>query len=274
LNAESTWVHLWWTSLSLIALINLGALVWVVSRVRRLAPGLAEDERKMRRDLLLLSTVYTLGCAFRSVLPRADVQRICLYDTPLSSVLVGRSVATIAELCFAAEWARWLGELGQGAGVRPARLLSRSILPLIVFAETCSWSAVITTDYLGNVFEESSWMIAGGLMTVGLLSVRPQASEAARRWVSGAALGSAVYAVYLAAVDVPMYFHRWQEDEAAGRVYLGFADGLSDLAHRWAVTWRFEDWHQEMIWMSLYFSFGVWLSLALVFAPRISREAS
>jgi hypothetical protein len=42
--------------------------------------------------MLLLCAGYVFGCAFRSILPRADVQRICLFDTWLSSVVVGRSV--------------------------------------------------------------------------------------------------------------------------------------------------------------------------------------
>jgi hypothetical protein len=42
--------------------------------------------------MLLLCAAYVFGCAFRSFLPRADVQRICLFDTWLSSVVVGRSV--------------------------------------------------------------------------------------------------------------------------------------------------------------------------------------
>ena len=51
--------------------------------------------------MLLLCAAYVFGCAFRSFLPRADVQRICLFDTFWSSVVVGRSVATVAEICFA-----------------------------------------------------------------------------------------------------------------------------------------------------------------------------
>jgi hypothetical protein len=54
--------------------------------------------------MVLLCGAYVFGCAFRSFLPRADVQRICLFDTWLSSVIVGRSVATVAEVCFAAQW--------------------------------------------------------------------------------------------------------------------------------------------------------------------------
>ena len=66
--------------------------------------------------MLLLCAAYVFGCAFRSVLPRADVQRICLFDTWLSSVFVGRSVATVAEVCFAAQWMIILSQLGAMAG--------------------------------------------------------------------------------------------------------------------------------------------------------------
>ena len=66
--------------------------------------------------MLLLCAAYVFGCAFRSFLPRADVQRICLFDTWLSSVVVGRSVATLAEICFAAQWAIVLHQLGTMTG--------------------------------------------------------------------------------------------------------------------------------------------------------------
>ena len=66
--------------------------------------------------MLLLCAAYVFGCAFRSFLPRADVQRICLFDTWLSSVMVGRTVATVAEVCFAAQWAIILHQLGTMTG--------------------------------------------------------------------------------------------------------------------------------------------------------------
>ena len=62
--------------------------------------------------MLFLSAAYVFGCAFRSVLPRGDVQRICLFDTWLSQPsLVGRSVATVAEICFIIQWALVLRQL-------------------------------------------------------------------------------------------------------------------------------------------------------------------
>ena len=68
-------------------------------------------------------------------------------------------------------------------------------------------------------------------------------------------------------IDVPMYFGRWRTDTAAGTRYLPLAEGIRDAATRWIVTLRIEDWRWEMLWMSLYFSFGVWISVSLIRAP-------
>src|SRR6202035_2362933 len=94
--------------------------------------------------MLLLSAAYVFGCAFRSLLPRADVQRICLFDTWLSSVTVGRSVATVAEIAFAAQWAIFLQQLGVMTGAETTLNAAAVIVPLIVIAECFSWYAVLT----------------------------------------------------------------------------------------------------------------------------------
>lgn len=65
-----------------------------------------------------------------------------------------------------------------------------------------------------------------------------------------------------------MYWSRWLADEAQGRAYLSLADGAVDAALRRVVSLRWEDWRSEVVWMSLYFSLGVWLSLALVHVPQ------
>ena len=76
----------------------------------------------------------------------------------------------------------------------------------------------------------------------------------------------------LATIDVPMYWSRWRGDTAGGARYLAFAEGIRDAATRWVVTMRIEDWRWEMLWMSLYFSFGVWISVSLVRAPYLVQR--
>ena len=147
----------WWGMLTLVSGVNIA--VWF-ALYRELPEQPVASSASGTGLMLLLCAGYVFGCAFRSVLPRADVQRICLFDTWLSSVMVGRSVATVAELCFAAQWAVILYQLGSVTGSDTVLIAAWLILPLIVIAECCSWYAVLTTNYLGNAIENSIWAVA------------------------------------------------------------------------------------------------------------------
>jgi hypothetical protein len=86
-------VAIWWSFLVTISALNV--ILLIVLRASYLGETLGPRRVPAAIEpLLLLSAAYVLGCAFRSILPRADVQRIVLFDTWLSSVMVGRSVAT------------------------------------------------------------------------------------------------------------------------------------------------------------------------------------
>src|SRR5580692_5734058 len=253
-------VAIWWGFLLLVSAVNIAALLWLRGRYHSRGDKPAGT---WIEPLFLLCAVYVLGCAFRSILPRADVQRIVLFDTWLSSVMVGRSVATIAELCFAAQWAIVLYTLGRVANSDTAKNIAKSIVPIIVVAEIFSWSAVITTNFLGNVLENSLWTITFLLIGIALSRLVPRFRGPAQLAIAAAAAGIAAYVVFMGTVDVPMYFGRWQADLASGKDYLGLVVGLHDVATRWIVTHDIAPWRDEIAWMSLYFSMAVWGSLAL-----------
>ena len=254
-------VAIWWGFLLVVSAVNIAALLRLRARYR-FSRG-DKPAGTWIEPLLLLCAVYVLGCAFRSVLPRADVQRICLFDTWLSSVMIGRSVATVAELCFAAQWAIVLYALGKVANSDTAKNIAKAIVPIIVVAEIFSWSAVITTNFLGNVLENSLWTITFLLIGIALSRLAPRFRGPAQFAIAAAAAGIAAYVVFMATVDVPMYFGRWQADLASGKEYLGLFTGLHDVATRWIVTHDIAQWRDEIAWMSLYFSTAVWGSLAL-----------
>ena len=154
--------------------------------------------------LVLLCAAYVFGCAFRSVLPRADVQRISLLTWP-SSVFVGRSVATVAEICFVLQWAIVLYQLAKLAKAETARNIAMVIVPLILLAETFSWYAVITTNYFGNTLENSLWAVTFLLIAVALLRLLNDFRGAARLAIGVAVVGITAYWL-LVVIDVPMYF--------------------------------------------------------------------
>ncbi len=259
-----TWtnpVAVWWTFLLAVSALNIALLLGLHRSYRNKVFG---GTRVFAIEpLALLCAVYVFGCAFRSVLPRADVQRICLFDTWLSSVLIGRSVATVAELCFALQWAIVLRELAKITHSDTAKNIANLVVPLIALAECCSWYAVISTNFLGNVLENSLWTATFALIAIALLRLALNFRGPARFAITAAAAGSAGYVLFMCGVDVPMYFARWQAQLADGTHYLGLFSGLHDLATRWIVTHAIARWHHEIPWMSLYFSVAVWMSLLL-----------
>jgi hypothetical protein len=255
-------VAIWWCCLIVVSALNVA--LWFTLHTQTSKAALRTSAGVLTIEpLVLLAAIYVFGCAFRSVLPRADVQRICLFDTWLSSVMVGRTVATFAELAFAAQWAIVLRELGKISRSDTTKNIAAMIVPLIMLAETCSWYAVISTNFLGNVLENSIWTTTFALIGVALLRLLLSFHSRARAAIAAAAIGVACYVLFMSTVDVPMYFERWQADMAEGKPLLGLFAGLYDVATRWVVTHSFMPWHNEIPWMSLYFSVAVWMSLVL-----------
>ena len=261
---------LWWIFLCAVSGLNI--LAWTISAgvLSRRQSVLSTEMYASRRLQLLLSAGYVLGCAFRSVLPVYDVPRFCLFDSWLSSVVVGRSVATFAELCFATQWALLLREISRATGSVVGRAASITMVPLIAIAESFSWYSVLTTSNLGHVAEESIWGLCAALLVASLVAIWPNCKASLRPVLGMWCAAGVAYVAFMFLVDVPMYWSRWVADEASGRVYLGFSQGLLDVSQRWVVSHSWHDWKSEAVWMSLYFSVAVWFSIGLIHAPQLN----
>ena len=265
--AWSNPVARWWSLLTLVSGTNIA--LWFVLYHQLGAPplGMVPLGRLAGASgsevMLFLCAAYVFGCAFRSFLPRADVQRICLFDTWLSSVVVGRSVATVAEVCFVVQWAIVLHRFGTVAGADTVLTVAWVIVPLILIAECFSWFGVLTTNYLFNAIENSIWAVAFLAIGIGLGRLLPAVDGAVLVVLVVAIVGIAGYLAFLVTVDVPMYLGRWRAKLADGGRHLGPLEGLRDVCTRWIVTHDLAEWKDEIAWMSLYFSGAVWASLAL-----------
>lgn len=260
--AWSNPVAWWWGMLTLVSGANIA--VWFVLYQRLHGQPIGTPASASGVELmLLLSATYVFGCAFRSFLPRADVQRICLFDTWLSSVFVGRSVATVAEIAFAAQWAIILYQLGAMTGADTTIIAAWAIVPLIVVAECFSWHAVLTRNYLGNAIENSIWAVAFFIVGIGLCRLLPEFDGVVPVVLAISIIGIAGYLAFLMTVDVPMYLNRWRAETGDGSTLLTHLEGLRDVSTRWIVTHDLAEWKEEIAWMSLYFSLAVWSSLAL-----------
>jgi hypothetical protein len=272
-------VAIWTTFLAVTGVFNICLWLFMAARLARSKSTSSPRLYAVRWRQLLLSSLFVLGCAFRSFIPRADVQRICFHDAWFASVAVGRSVATVAELAFIAQWAFLLYEAARSSAPRSSKqrtvaFISRLLVPLIAVAELFSWYAVLTTNYLGNVIEESTWTVVSALVLVSFVMLWFGFDRRRRSFLEISFFLLSAYLIFMCTTEVPMYVSRYRADRAAGRSPLSLGDGLRDCWQRRVVTYRWEDWNQEIPWMSLYFSTGVWVSLSLVRAPDFESDRS
>ncbi len=257
-----TW---WWVVLTTAAVVN--AAVWFALSRRVLARAPRDEHRPALVAVVVLAGIYTLGCGSRSIVPRADVERFCLWDTWFSNVFVGRSIATIAELAFAIEGAIVLYVMSRALDFTLGKVVARAVVVLIATAECFSWYAVISTNYVGNACEESLWATSYFLVAIALAVMAWKTTGTLRKVAGASAVGAAIYVTFMVTHDVPMYLARHAEDVRHPRAFFSLADGVHDLLTRWVVTHRIEDWSAEIPWMTLYFTVAVWLSIALCLAP-------
>jgi len=269
MNDASTAVVVWWASLSALAVFNLCLLVYARQLLRTKQSMLSAELFRLRSQQWNLAALYTVGCAFRSIVPRADVQRTVLFDSWISSVAIGRSVATVAELAFVAQWALLLREISRSTGDTTIGRLGTLIVPLIAVAEICSWYGVLTTNSLGNTIEESIWALSAAVAATGFVLARPYYEQSQRRFLHAGIAAGVAYIAYMVTIDVPAYWAKYRASEALGREYTSIRDGLYVVASDWTVSWSYASWEYEIVWMSLYFSLAVWMSLYIVNAPRM-----
>lgn len=261
-------VQIWWIFLCVVAVLNIAA--WIFS-ARLLA---TRHERfftavryRQRRWMMWLSAAYVAGCAFRSFLPRIDLERICLVQSGLSNMIVGRSVATVAELCFIAQCALLLHQAGSSKNNKFVLTVSLLLIPIIVVAEASSWFAILSTNYFGHVLENSIWTFSAVLLLVSLYLLWPHSTRPQRHFLAAMMIFAIGYILFMTGVDVPMYWSRWNADQIAGVNYLSLSRGILDASQACVVDFGWDIWRMEIPWMTLYFTLAVWVSISLAHVP-------
>lgn len=252
--------HIWWALLASIGLVDV--LLWLGTAAAAPATGPYGAQH------LRLSGIYAFVCACRAMLPRIDLERTVMLDHGLSSIFLGRSGATVAEICFGIQATLALHELGGVLGLPWMQTVAPLVAVLCTVAQGFCWASVISLSHLGHVVEESLWGVAFAIVAACLILAFPHAEGGLRTLIGLSAAGCVGFVIFMARVDVPMYLSRWRAQRAEGFRPLGFAEGVRDALFRRAPTRSWTTWQPEVAWLTGYFSFAVWASLAMVWMPR------
>lgn len=287
--AWPAWSVSWYATLCCVAAIDLIAFSAALTLLK-----VSEDVvvRTYQRTLRSLSACYVFVCVYRCIFPVQYPQRFVWWDTPMSSILVIRLMATIGELCFVAQIALALSfcehEIHCITRQRWRHYFTQTValvmVVLIVVAETCSNYATATQNYLGNVLEESCWGVAFSIASPAFFLLTTSCQKLSEpvqhsSWwqrafgVSGLGLsfgiGSLAYAVYMWAVDVPTYTRLYRMQLEQDFHFQPLLHGIWNAATERNQTREEENWHYAVVWQTFYFSLAVWASILLISAPRL-----
>ena len=261
---------LWNTSLTSISIINLMILGFYCYSNRN-----SFTTKKIK--LTSLTSIFVIVCAIRSIWPRCDSNKLCFYNNIISSPLLGRGLATIAEISFSTLLVLITSIIIKDVGnssrlnLNWLNMYNWLLVPLIIIAQVCSWSGIITTDSLWNALEESIWAFFGIskaiiysiiYFTILFRTIKSSKILHLQSIIPFIIAISLMYFYFMVTVDIPMYISRSKFHNGK---YLNLKDGISDLSVCRKVSKSMKDWKEDIPWLSLYFSIAVWISLGVLF---------
>jgi hypothetical protein len=240
------------------------------------------------RQLGLMAGVFTFVCAFRSVLPRIDVSRVCWLNTPLNTPLIGRSAAMLAELAWAWQMSLVIRRVAirlrrQGALTQPVlgkyARAGNAVFALAFVAEGCSWTNLITESNFFAVIEQALWSLLFFCTGIALFYLQRCWPDSPRSYLVFITIVLCM-AIEQSFEAFALYLPRFIRDEASRRAeihshpknasssfYQSFSSGLHKLSECAVVSQDMSVWASDAPWMVGYFSVAVWTSIWLALAP-------
>ena len=263
---------LWHAGLCLVSLVNIYLCRRAIDAQRRDRP----ERSRYDRAMAALCVPMTCVCAFRSLFCEDYATRDVWYDSPLNSILLHRLLSVCSELSWIGQVALAFGAVGGDlpSGGAWFKRAAGFLWACIVVAECCSCAGTVTTDRLFFLGEEGSWVVGFTVFLPFALALARRIPgdddswKAARRFARVLAVCVCCYVPWGWLSDVPSNYEAWRKDQAAGKRYFGFWDGLEDAATTRRETRAWDAWGHKLLWMTAYFTLGVWSSIALVSAPR------
>lgn len=248
---------IWWVIICLASIANMTG--WCIAMLT------VNSQNPYVKWHLILSGIYTAVCAFRSFLPRIELERVCLVDTVFSSMVISRTGATVAEICFATQAGLFLEEISGLANISWVASLKFPTIIALSTAQVLCWYGVVTLDNMGHFLEESLWMITFFFITAATATCARHL-EGPWQVIAWACTGLfAVFVCFMAIVDVPMYLRRWLRGDTR---HMGLTDGFFDALRRRKVRGDWEFWGTEAPWLTGYFIGAVMLSQSFMHMPR------
>ena len=213
--------------------------------------------------LIVLSFLYTVSSGIRGIWPRIDSKKICYEKNPLSTPLVGRTLATAGEISYIALITIFLNMLMDKYKIN--KDIYRNILNLCIFlivmAQLFCWVGVSTGNSIFNVTENSLWTVTASMILYIILNIVSNIkNNKMKLYLVSAAVGIVGYIIFMIKIDLPMYIKRCSEDKDIKLFNMKSIEDMDDCK----VDKSYDTWINEIPWLTGYFTLGVWSSYIMM----------
>lgn len=247
-----------------IGILNLLLVAYIFTNIKG----------KFELKIALLAGYFVLVNSIRSIWLRHDNNRTCIFDSIMSSPLLGRSITTFSELAFVLLVILITKQIINKDNHNPQLNIALNIIfVIIVVAEVFCWTGCLSHNQYWNMLEESSWTLSSIILIIvfAILYVN-NTNKTISKFLYVAFLSCMVYITYMIKVDVPMYYKRGDSNLTEEYKKKTLLQKVYDMYKCKRISKSNEDWDEEIPWMTSYFTFGSWLSLGLVFWYQNNRK--
>ena len=260
-----------WTWWIILFIISIGNTTYISKHYS------IQDLSPFEKKISLFAFTYALICTIRTTFPKKDLDRTCFFDSKLSYPLFGRTIATVAELCYIKLLVSVFGKIlndinkqNNNISTISSKLL-KLIFPAIVFAQSCSWFGCLTKNNLWNMTEESLWTLSSMILIVISISTynnmflldKTSKNESIKTFLLYFIIIALCYVGFMMYIDIPMYFNRWKKHKIPQEKQT-LMNSIKDMAQCKKITKSYKDWKEDMPWLTGYFTFAVWSAIIIV----------
>lgn len=244
-------IILWWIFLFSISILNILYMMLQYPKINT----------TFIYKMYLLAFIYVIVNSIRAIWLRIDIERICFFDSILSSPLFGRIIATIAEICYILLilliYNKIINRIYHNNNLT---IILYIILLGIFLAELLSWKGCLSTNQKFNVLEESIWTLCAfilGILT--LIILFNEKNNKIKNLLYIVLLTIICYVIFMITVDIPMYDNRCKNKTQ----FTSLMASIYDMAKCKKISKDLKDWKEDMAWFTGYFTLGSWSSIGL-----------
>tara|TARA_B100000941_G_C28445448_1_gene522037 strand:- start:312 stop:1163 length:852 start_codon:yes stop_codon:yes gene_type:complete len=268
----------WWYRISTITILNF-LVLYELSKNQ-----VFQDDSYF----ISLIGIYLFVSIFRSYYPKKEVEKVCLYDHFMSKPVVGRTIATIAEISLILALIHIFKEISFDIYQMNTNInfVLNITLILIIVAQISCWMSVITEHFLFNLVEESLWTITFTIYTIisainfyNITESNPKLNHISLFCKLSIPL-FITYVLYMLLIDLPLYSKKWNTIDKNKDKRITWNEFYNDIhkhlaenslyqkimkitnCSKFETSW--EEWSDEVPWMIGYFVIIGWVLIILV----------